>query len=157
MRRLLPALLLFAATAASARVISYAPYSDRITIPATQSRLNRHFVLLELSPGTINRGQVVVYDTQGFEEPRVVLDNVFVNSIAAREDDQQLAILVQGSTPSAATLSVDGGRTWKTLSLPASVYFTSIFSSFPDTGGPIARPLYAGARSDAAEYPFLCP
>ena len=49
MRRLLPALLLFAATAASARVISYAPYSDRITIPATQSRLNRHFVLLELS------------------------------------------------------------------------------------------------------------
>src|SRR6266498_3563809 len=98
MRRLLPALLLFA-TAASARVISYAPYSDRVTIPAMQNRLNRHFVLLELAPGTTNRGQVVVYDTQGFEEPRVVLNDVAVNTIAVREDDQQLAILVQGSTP----------------------------------------------------------
>ena len=154
MRRLLPALLLFAATAASARVISYAPYSDRVTIPAMQSRLNRHFVLLELAPGTTNRGQVVVYDTQGFEEPRVVLNDVTVNSIAAREDDQQLAILVQGSTPSAATLSVDGGRTWKNLSLPASSFFTSIFSSIPDTGGPIARGRYAQVRIGTRQYPF---
>src|SRR5205823_13111595 len=47
MRRLLPALLLFAATAASARVISYAPYSDRMSVPAMQSRLNRHAVRSE--------------------------------------------------------------------------------------------------------------
>jgi hypothetical protein len=154
MRRLLPVLFLLAATAASARVISYAPYSDRVTIPAMQSRLNRHFVLLELTPGNTNRGQVVVYDTQGFEEPRVVLNDVTANSIAAREDDQQLAILVQGSTPSAATLSVDGGRTWKNLSLPASGYFTSIFSSIADSGGPIARGRYAQVRIGTRQYPF---
>src|SRR5207244_9223824 len=143
MRRLLPALLLFAATAASARVISYAPYSDRVSIPAVQSRLNRHAVLFEMAKVGSNRGQVVVYDTQGFEEPRVVLDDVTVSSIAAREDDQQLAILVQGSVPSAAMLSVDGGRTWKALTLPASGYFTSIFYSYPDTGGPFARGRYS--------------
>src|SRR5256885_3228427 len=95
MRRLLPAVFLLAATAASARVISYAPYSDRMSVPAMQSRLNRHAVVFEMTSPSSNRGQVVVYDTQGFEEPRVALDDITVNSIAAREDDQQLAILVQ--------------------------------------------------------------
>jgi hypothetical protein len=154
MRRLLPALLLFAATAASARVISYAPYSDRMSVPAVQSRLNRHAVVFEMASVGSSRGQVVVYDTQGFEEPRVALDDVFVNSIAAREDDQQLAILVQGAVPSAATLSVDGGRTWKTLTLPASSYFTSIFYSYPDTGGPFARSRYSQVRIGTRQYPF---
>src|ERR1700740_2835912 len=49
MRRLLAAFLLIAAPL-SARVISYAPYSDRITIPAMQHLLNRHFVLYETTP-----------------------------------------------------------------------------------------------------------
>jgi hypothetical protein len=154
MRRLLPALLLFAATTASARVISYAPYSDRVSVPAVQSRLNRHAVVFEMTSVGSSRGQVVVYDTQGFEEPRVVLDDVFVSSFAAREDDQQLAILVQGSSPSSATLSVDGGRTWKTLTLPASSYFTSIFYSYPDTGGPFARGRYSQVRVGTRQYPF---
>lgn len=154
MRRLLAALLLFATAPLSARVISYAPYSDRVNVPAMQSRLNRHFVLFELVPGTTTKGQVVVYDTQGFEEPRVVLNDVTLNSIAAREDDQQLAILVQGSSPSAGALSVDGGRTWKNVALPTSSYFNNIFTAVPDTGGLFVRGRYAQVRIGTRQYPF---
>jgi hypothetical protein len=153
MRRLLAALLLIAAPL-SARVISYAPYSDRLTIPAVQSRLNRHFVLLEMPPNSTSSGQVVVYDTQGLEEPRVVLNNVIVNSMAVREDDQQLAILVQTTSPSLGMFSSDGGQTWKNVALPASSFFTSIYTTTPDTGGPFARGRYAQVRVGTRAYPF---
>ena len=106
MRRLLSALLLFIPVMLSARVISYAPYSDRPSIPAIQSRLDTHIVVFEANSAGNNRGQLVVYDTQAFEEPRVVLNDAIVNSVAAREDDQQFAILVQGGTPSDGRLSV---------------------------------------------------
>jgi len=155
MRRLLGALLLFAAPL-SARVISYAPYSDRISIPAMQNRLNRHFVLFETLPSTAFsvRGQVVVYDTMGLEEPRVVLDDVAVNSLAAREDDQQFAIFVQGATPSDGKLSVDGGATWKNITLPASAYFSSTYSPVADRGGPFAHGRYSQVRIGTRQYPF---
>src|SRR6266508_2148212 len=39
--------ILVAAASLDARVISYALYTDRGAIPAVQSRLNRHFVLVE--------------------------------------------------------------------------------------------------------------
>jgi hypothetical protein len=158
MRRLLTLLLLFAAATASARVISYAPYSDSLSTPAVQNRLNRHFVLFEVpvtGGGYSNVGQVVVYDTLGLEEPRVALSNVAVISMAAREDDQQLAILVQLASPTAGMLSVDGGRSWKNLALPASASFTNmLYPSYPDTGGPIARGRYAQVRIGTRQIPF---
>lgn len=160
MRRLFSALLLFAAATASARVISYAPYSDRASVPATQSRLNRHFVLFETAPanGFSNRGQVVIYDTLGLEEPRVVLNDVVANAVAVREDDQQLAILVQGETPAAGSLSLDGGRTWKSIPLATYSFFNVLNYSYyvpaADTGGPIARGRYAQVRIGTHDYPF---
>jgi len=39
--------ILLIVSAAQARVISYAPYTDRAAIPAVQARTNRHFVLVE--------------------------------------------------------------------------------------------------------------
>src|SRR5262245_36910482 len=48
-------LILVIAASAEARVISYAPYSDRVATPATQHRLNQHFVLVEQAP-TSNPG-----------------------------------------------------------------------------------------------------
>jgi hypothetical protein len=154
MRRLLAASLLIAAVPLSARVISYAPYSDRVTTPAMQNRLNRHFVLYETAASSPAKGQVVVYDTMGFEEPRVVLNDVAVGSFAAREDDQQFAILVQGTTPSAGMLSVDGGRTWKNVNLPTSSYFNSLYASSADTGGPFARGRYSQVRIGTRQFPF---
>ncbi|HEY8848466.1 MAG TPA: hypothetical protein VIO12_04185, partial [Thermoanaerobaculia bacterium] len=38
------------AISAQARVISYAPYTDRVATPAMQDRMNRHFVLFEQNP-----------------------------------------------------------------------------------------------------------
>jgi hypothetical protein len=157
MRRLTIFILFLAAATASARVISYAPYSDHLGNPAVQNRLNRHFVLFETSPTAAfsNLGQVVVYDTLGLEEPRVVLSDVAAISMAVREDDQQLAILLQVGTPTSGMLSVDGGRTWKNISLPANTSFTSLFyPSYPDTGGPFARGRYAQVRVGTRQYPF---
>src|SRR6266536_1262035 len=86
--RFAAALLLLTASI-EARVISYSPYTDRASVPAVQNRLNRHFVRVEqqssssstLPPlGTpppppspnFSLGQVVIYDSRGAEEPRVV-------------------------------------------------------------------------------------
>ncbi|HEY6137261.1 MAG TPA: hypothetical protein VI670_05810 [Thermoanaerobaculia bacterium] len=154
MRRLLAAFLLIAAPL-SARVVSYAPYSDRITIPAMQHRLNRHFVLFETTPANATKGQVVVYDTMGLEEPRVVLNDVVVGSFAVREDDQQFAIFVQGATPLAGMLSIDGGRSWKNINVPASSYFNpTVFTTTVDTGGPFARGRYSQVRIGTRQVPF---
>src|SRR5437868_4726725 len=79
----LAAVLLIAAVPAFARVISYSPYTDRVAFPATQHRMNRHFVLVEatssqsfggISPPVFAypSGQLVIYDAAGQEEPRVI-------------------------------------------------------------------------------------
>src|SRR4051812_23314902 len=84
----LACVVIFLSAAAEARVISYSPYTDRSAVPAVQSRLNRHFVLVEQTssssgflppnvspplPGpSFSFGQVVLYDSRGAEEPRVV-------------------------------------------------------------------------------------
>jgi hypothetical protein len=155
MKRLLPLCVYLIAAAAAARVISYAPYTDRITIGAVQSRLNRHFVLFELAPGSSSsaKGQVVVYDTQGLEEPRVVLDNIAVFSLAAREDDQQFAIFVQTSATS-AMLTVDGAATWKSVGLPSVNNLGNFTTQIPDTGGPFARGRWSPLRIGTRQYPF---
>src|SRR5881394_3973593 len=125
--------------AADARVISYAPYSDRASLVALQHRLNRHFVLVEgatisggpgVSPlppvyGAFN-GQVVVYDSKGLEEPRVVFPQdgtlAGISMAAVRENGTTPAILIEtnanfeGKNPQNQflfLLSADGGTTWK--------------------------------------------
>ena len=40
-------ILALLAVTAQARVISYAPYTNRVATPALQHRMNRHFVLFE--------------------------------------------------------------------------------------------------------------
>ncbi|HKS24920.1 MAG TPA: hypothetical protein VJZ76_19145 [Thermoanaerobaculia bacterium] len=155
MKRLLPLCVYLIAAAAAARVVSYAPYTDRITIGAVQSRMNRHFVLFELAPGSSNsaKGQVVVYDTLGLEEPRVVLDNLAVYALAAREDDQQFAIFVQTSATS-ALVTVDGAASWKTVGLPSVNNLGNFTKQIPDTGGPFARGRWSPLRIGTRQYPF---
>src|SRR5260370_41403791 len=80
-RYVLSAILLFSALGASGRVISYAPYTDSVAVPAFQSRLDRHFALVETAtvafgglfpPGISSGSRLVIYDSAGIEEPRVV-------------------------------------------------------------------------------------
>src|SRR5436309_6311984 len=107
--------ILAVASVSQARVISYAPYTDRASSPAVQSRLNRHCVLIEqggsnsiccplpspLPPQGISPpGQVVLYDSKGLDEPRVVFpadgSSIGINVAAAREDERNVvSILIQ--------------------------------------------------------------
>src|SRR6185369_11768653 len=86
LRASLAAILFCCALPSFARVISYAPYSDRISFTGIQHRLNRHFAVVEgpsqtyvgpmISPlpywNGYPYGQVIVYDFEGQDELRVV-------------------------------------------------------------------------------------
>src|SRR5205085_10835311 len=111
--RLAATLFLFVSVA-EARVISYAAYTDRASTPALQNRLDRHFVLVEqvsaignvpiVSPpppyGYLPPGQLVMYDSKGLEEPRVIFPQdgttTAINFAGVREDERQVpAILIE--------------------------------------------------------------
>lgn len=168
------------ATVAGARVLSYAPYSDQISVPAMQSRLGRHFVVIEapqaaytggllISPPiyapSYGYGQVVLYDSKGLEEPKVVFppDGTYAGiSIAAmRENGETPVILIQtnadlgGRNPQHQflwMLSADGGATWKQVDLPN--YIVGAPYSV-DLGGPINRSQFSQVRLGNAQYPFV--
>jgi hypothetical protein len=161
------ALLALLAVTAQARVISYAPYTDRVATPAVQHRMNRHFVLFENSGQTIqtllplpsyNFGQVVLYDSRGVEEPRVIYpqDGSFatVITLAVREDERQIpSILLQLSNASDAIwlFSNNAGSTW--IKLQASPGFYP--SSLPDHGGPYVRSNNSRIRIGTRDFPFV--
>ena len=179
---LLAALLLCCAPILSARVISYAPYSDRVSFVGVQHRLNRHFAVVEgpnanvYGPGPILApiyngyayGQVVVYDTEGRDEPRVVFpqDNTLANftMLAVRENAQGVpTILIQtnsslgGQNPQNQFLmmiSNDGGTTWKHVLFPNSILF-QLGAQTVDLGGPYARGRYSPVRIGNDELPFV--
>jgi hypothetical protein len=177
------AFILLAALAAQARVISYAPYSDRVSYPALQNRLNRHVVVVEgdspaftggilISPPLPGYGaavgQVVVYDTKGVEEPRVVfpdantLTSIF--SAAVREDGAGVPTILiqtnfnyQGTNPQFQPiwlLSIDGGTSWKKVALPLS--FTNQLVNYSiDIGGPFAHARGSSIRTGTIDTPFV--
>jgi hypothetical protein len=176
-------LLLVCAISAGARVISYAPYTDRVAIPAFQARTNRHFALVESANSatvgggypiplpTLTNSQLVVYDSQGLEEPRVVFPpdgtTTQINVAAVREDDSQLALIVQstydgGLNPQHENdwfLSVDGGATWTKPALPENSYppysSTSPYWNGYDIGGPNVRSAFSAARAATHDTPFV--
>ena len=172
--------ILIVASVAQARVISYAPYTDRASSPAVQSRLNRHFVLVEqgsaadlpigspLPPrGVSALGQVVLYDSKGLEEPRVIFPAdgsvTGINVAAAREDERQVvSVLIQTSANFNGTnpnfqptwlFTNDSGSTWTKVAIPVTDSITLPFA--PDTGGPFIRARYSNVRVGTREVPFV--
>jgi hypothetical protein len=163
--------LLTAAVAISvqARVISYAPYTDRVATPATQDRMNRHFILFEQNPAAVpaplipipiyNYGQVVVYDSKGLEEPRVVYpqdgSSAPITVVAVREDERQVpTILLQTTSGNASAwmLSGDGGTTWKKLALTSDFFYRFVL---PDQGGRFVQARSTPIVIGTAEVPFM--
>ena len=159
----------FAATMMHARVISYAPLTDRPATPAVQHRMNRHFVLVEHDPFVYDSdpvGRIVLYDARGEEEPRVVFpfDNkgVVIGAAAVREDERQVpTILIQavtrfnGSTTEKRLwlMSSDGGRNWITVDLPPEeMHF---FAGQQDAGGYYAHGRFSDIRIGTREFPFV--
>src|ERR1051325_6162116 len=163
MRRLFALIVCLAAAAANARVISYAPYTNRNATPALQSRLNRHFVLYESDPATYTGGQVVLYDSKGEEEPRVIYPTdttktAPVIELAVREDDTQLAIFLaeQQGGSFAWRLSTDGGTTWQSVGVPPDMATNWNMSyGSTDTGGLFARSRYSQIRIGTHDKPFV--
>src|SRR5438128_42385 len=162
------AFLALLAVTAQARVISYAPYTDRVATPAVQHRMNRHFVLFEQSGQSIqtllpipsyNFGQVVLYDSKGVEEPRVIYpqdgSSAPVTALAVREDERQVpAILLQtySGNNQVWLLSNDAGTSWIRVALPAAAIGNSVLA---DNGGPFARGRFIGLRIGTREFPFV--
>src|SRR5439155_26688762 len=172
----LAAALLPAAVSTSARVISYSPYTDHIAFPATQNRTNRHFVLVETTqlpfggavPPFIQypNGQLVIYDSKGLEEPRVIFPSdttpVAFSTLAVREENNVSTILIQtnanvnGANASRAMvwfLSTDSGTTWKSINLPTSAV-QNIGRFQNDVGGPFVNARFSPVRIGTSAFPF---
>ncbi len=158
-------ILLLVSTTASARIVSYAPISNRfVTIPVMGHRLNRHFAVVESSSVLSSYsarmlGQLVLYDSQGEEEPRVVVPRFGsaeyeLDSVTLREGpgDQQPQILI--SYERAWSLTVDGGRTWIRVALDAALA-PSYYQNTRDVGGWYARGLYSNIRIGDDDTPFV--
>src|SRR5947207_6949002 len=173
----LAAALLTAAVSASARVISYSPYTDHIAFPATQNRTNRHFVLVESTQQQqiccillpfiqYPNGQLVMYDSKGQEEPRVIFPSdatpVAFSTVAVREENNVSTILIQtnanvnGANANRAMvwfLSTDSGTTWKSINLPTTAV-QNIGRFQNDVGGPFVNARFSPVRIGTSAFPF---
>jgi hypothetical protein len=170
-RPVLLALALFAAASSlPARIISYAPVTDRHAMPAVQHRTNRNYLLIEADNPISTYGgaygaTLVLYDSRGEREPRVLFGGaeVTIFRAAAREEtDGTLRILVQtnanlgGDNPSEAIrylYSGDSGATWKPLPLPATDWYYP--TPLADVGGPVVRERGSSIRIGTSEFPFV--
>jgi hypothetical protein len=177
-RTVLAILLALLATAAVARVISYSPYTDRTALPAQQHRMNHYFALVESAPpggpGPLSpiyygypADQLVVYDSTGQEEPRVVLpqDGTYASftNVAVRENNGVPVILAQTNADLGNNaqhqylwvLSNDGGKSWKSVQLPVGAIVTNLTTWQVDTGGPWVKARYSPIRIGTASFPFV--
>src|SRR5688572_8845415 len=112
---------------ALARVLSYAPYSNRTSVAAYHERTTRHFVLIESIDDTNAwfEHQLVLYDTTGAQEPRVVYPtsggNAWIRAAALYErkgspsSPPMLLVSVYEQTGNRLLFSADGGATWKNV------------------------------------------
>lgn len=146
---------LFTAVPLAGRVISYAPYTNRVAIPSHQDRTSRHFVLIEApAEDFINSSprDVVLYDSTGAEEPRVITPAAGVweqSAVYQKNGGAPVILLIRSGT----VMMSEGGTHWRVL---------QGFGSFQisprpdvDSGGPFANGLYAPIVLGNDEWPFV--
>lgn len=176
-------LLVAAASPALARVVSYAPVTDRLAIPAQQKRTNRRFVLVETPPNTVATygeprrnhvfGRLVVFDSKGEEAPRTILPKDGTDAafwaVAVREDDDGGLAILAVTAPRLSEgedvldesaryfLSVDSGQTFRPLELPTGVVRLrfALGPAVEDDGGPFARGKNSHIGIGTREVPFV--
>lgn len=168
--------ILISTLAVEARIISYAPISDRHVLPAVQHRTNRFFLLIEspratptFLPGNLppREGELVLYDSTGATEPKVLLlpssppKVSFIEAALFEVAGQTRLILAatreqkDGESPAMVTrLSTDDGQTWRQLDLGANATIASAYS-IGDIGGPVARDRGAQVKLGTTEWPFV--
>ena len=143
-----------------ARVLSYAPYSSRASTSSIHHREGRWFALAESVPGQFAQSEVVLYDSQGNEEPRVVLsaagqtrqitfvavyENRFPTFAPAPSIPSILIATVETNPPTLKPiylLSIDGGNTFTRVTELDGAVSSSNFLE-PDYGGPYSHGLTA--------------
>jgi hypothetical protein len=152
------AVLAAASLAVDARVVSYAPYTDRISIATFHRRTTRHFLVTELTGVTysgIQTHEVVLYDAIGSDEPRVVYSSTErVRWAALWEDANEVPRILIAADGPKFWFSGDGGATIKRIGLPATT-FLNVSHAYVDNGGPFTRGPYAPVRIGDAEFPFV--
>jgi hypothetical protein len=167
MKRLLLALLLVWPAGVTARVLSYAPYTDQVAIRAHQERTTRWFALVETTStaaydGLMHSGKVVLYDSTGAEAPRVVFppDGVYAGAIRQvglyePPGRTEPAIVVVSGVPNSSMthISSNGGRSWRHI--PQLDNLHPRIAKEPDRGGPWSYGLAAPLRIGSGAYPFV--
>lgn len=168
----LAASLLLFGQSALARVISYAPVTNRQSAPAIQSRLGRHFLLVEYLPTssgilfpTTSAAHAVLYDSEGRQAPRVLLPSgeqgARFSDAALWEDAAGTMFILlatdadTGDNPQRQMrwlFTNDGGASWKTLAIPRPGSTASIMPRAADAGGPVTggpgQPIRLGTAAD---------
>lgn len=168
--------LLTSSGPAAARVVSYAPITSRQAVPAVQKRTNRHALLVEQVSVTFPGGgpacgscfnmlsRLVLYDTQGLEEPRDVTPGgapaTIYSAAAVESPDGTLFLYANGYTSDASPaytarsyFSRDGGRTWGEVAGMPREWANSGFQV--DIGGPLVRARGASVLPGAPDAPFF--
>jgi len=159
MKRVAAVLLSLAfSTPLFARVLSYAPYSNEPSRVGVHERTTRHFVTIEGRSGYyFSANQVVLYDSSGIEEPRVVYPPsgaTSIHQVALFETKspgaRPLLLVVEGPK---TMFSADGGTTWTWVSPLINDWTTS--SNDVDFGGPFVQGLGNQILPGTDAWPFI--
>jgi hypothetical protein len=159
-----------AASILPARIISYAPVTNRYATPALQNRLNRYYLLIESdSPASGNyRAQVVIYDSRGEREPQVIFPSegteASIRVAAVREGSDGVAQILLASDADVGGdnpyryprffFSSDSGQTWTVVPFPVGTIPAATFFH-RDVGGRFVGERGSPIRIGSAEYPFV--
>ena len=159
--------------AADARVLSYAPYTNRAALPSYNDRTSRYFALVEGDNGIayngVTRAQVVLYDATGATEPRVIYPTAFetatVSWAAVWQPESNLLVsptpeiapIILIATYDATSqpmymLSADGGEKWTRVK-----DLDGKFSPVPyvaDFGGPFTHGMRTQISVGGGTYAF---
>lgn len=140
-----------------ARVISYAPYTNRVALPSFQDRASRYFVLIESKAEDFftwyTPREVVLYDSTGAEEPRVI------SPVTGGRWEQAALYQKDGGAPvillvrQGAVMMSDGGVHWRQVQGLGSIYVAGPWDV--DTGGPFSNGLFAPIVLGNDEWPFV--
>ena len=174
--RLLLLFLVAAAPSLFARVISYAPYTNRTSLSSYHLRTSRYFALAEAPPGEspFVRAQVVLYDALGGEEPRIIYPGttearyvVYVAVDGGASPIQidppppgpRILIATYDQTSTSSQLmyqfSSDGGKTFRRLSQLDNFQPLGTYPFDTDFGGPYAHGLTAPVVIGDGFYSFV--
>ncbi len=148
----------------SGRVLSYAPYTSRIASPARHERTTRHFLLLEAGSAISPERQLVLYDSSGAEEPRVVFpeNGGMANIVAAALYEPPsslgvpldlppvLLVMIFRDSVMQTLFSKDAGAHWNEVQVLRGRTVTTV-GFFTDSGGPwtggLQHDIYIGSQS----------